>query len=773
MKKVTSPPIHPQREGKDIRGALHDMNMYNPDTSHTNASLDPSNSHEGYAKNPNGVYPAFRAVGTIHPSPNTQRIARSYKKSVRVGEEMLLQMGNTLVGAADDCFGWSVSLSSNGRTIAIGTPHNDDNGNASGKVSIHTYSSSANEWTTLGSPMKGAARDLFGFSVSLSSDGRTVAIGASNSYDNGERSGHVTIYSYASSTDEWTKLGNTLAGAAGDGFGTSVSLSSDSRTVAIGGTQRLNGSRGYVRIYSYSSSADEWTTLGSPIAGAATGDEFGYSVSLSSDGRTVAVGGAQQAKGGRGYVRIYSYSLSTGEWTKLGQTIIGTGARDQFGFSVSLSSDGRTVAVGAVQQHGGRGNVRIHSYSSSAGKWTTLGFSIVGAAEGDQFGRSVSLSSDGRTVAVGAVGNDDNGPWSGHVRIYSYSLSLGEWTTLGSPMVGAAEGDRFGYYVSLSSDGRTVAIGAKYNDDNGGNSGHVRVYSNQNFILARDTGYCIDKYENRPVEGKVLLSKDSFGPSLEKQLICKELCIKHMKQHPDSYFGCQAVWGQFSSNGCYITTEPVVRGDNAHPFPCWIIINELNFPFKQRELGLCQTINDKATNDSKFKSNLGQHDNHGACFSQCQQEYKTKTTSNAISGCEYDEKLKTCYIYNNSDWKVVRGNYGENLDENFKCWIRGNFCTNDAECDDGNHCTIDICDSANQCVNKLSFNHCRTFGEPKTLAIRVKAKDAETTKSVDEMKSMIFDSTKASYSVQSQLNLCSHQRFKPIAYERAIIGNEI
>ena len=91
---------------------------------------------------------------------------------------------------------------------------------------------------------------------------------------------------------------------------------------------------------------------------------------------------------------------------------------------------------------------------------------------------------------------------------------------------------------------------------------------------------------------------------------------------------------------------------------------------------------------------------------------------------------------------------------------------NDAECDDRNHCTIDSCNiSTKECVNELSFHHCRTFGEPRTLAIRVKAKDAETTKSVDDIKSMIFGIPNASFSAQSQLNLCSYQQFKPIAYE--------
>ena len=47
---------------------------------------------------------------------------------------------------------------------------------------------------------------------------------------------------------------------------------------------------------------------------------------------------------------------------------------------------------------------------------------------------------------------------------------------IGSDIDGEAAGDKSGYSVSLSSDGTIVAIGAINNDGNGSNSGHVRVY---------------------------------------------------------------------------------------------------------------------------------------------------------------------------------------------------------------------------------------------------------------------------------------------------------
>ena len=61
--------------------------------------------------------------------------------------------------------------------------------------------------------------------------------------------------------------------------------------------------------------------------------------------------------------------------------------------------------------------------------WTQLGADIDGEAGGDQFGQSVSLSSDGTIVAIGASFNDGTASNAGHVRVYQYSSDL--WTQLG------------------------------------------------------------------------------------------------------------------------------------------------------------------------------------------------------------------------------------------------------------------------------------------------------------------------------------------------------
>ena len=95
-------------------------------------------------------------------------------------------------------------------------------------------------------------------------------------------------------------------------------------------------------------------------------------------------------------------------------------------------------------------------HSSRRCEWKHLGCTLVGAASHDQFGHSVSMSADGVTVVVGAHGNNDSGTDSCHARVFTYSSTTCEWKRLGNAIVGAAPGDEFGCSVSMSADGMTV-----------------------------------------------------------------------------------------------------------------------------------------------------------------------------------------------------------------------------------------------------------------------------------------------------------------------------
>ena len=385
-----------------------------------------------------------------------------------------IQLGADFDGkAAYDHFGKAVTMSSDGTVLAVGVSVG-----GTGYVRVFKYASS--KWTQLGADILGAAAgcDFFGWSVSLSSDGFVLAVGAFGADGNGDNSGRVRVYKYANSM--WTQRGADINGkAAGDFFGGSVDLSSDGTVLAVGASNSDgNGSdSGHVQVYKYANNI--WTQMGTNINGEAAGDESGTSVSLSSNGNVLAVGAWRNEGNGErsGHVRVYTYDNS--KWNQLGADIDGEAYGDWSGTSVSLSSNGTILAVGAFDNSGSTpdktysGHVRVFGFANSA--WTQMGVDIDGEAAYDQSGRSVSLSSDGTVLAVGADGNDGNGDMSGHVRVYKYANS--QWTQLGADIDGEAAENFSGMSVSLSSDGTVLAVGADYNDGtNGPCSGHVRVY---------------------------------------------------------------------------------------------------------------------------------------------------------------------------------------------------------------------------------------------------------------------------------------------------------
>lgn len=211
--------------------------------------------------------------------------------------------------------------------------------------------------------------------------------------------------------------------------------------------------------------------------GTGHGDRSGHSVSLSYDGNTVAIGAyfnyGDGGGWGTGHVRVYQFTNNS--WVQVGSDINGEEYNGLFGKSVSLSGDASTVAIGAHENDGNgvkSGHTRV--YKNHNGVWVQLGSDIDGEASYDQSGWEVSLSRDASTLAISAPYNDVNGVDSGHTKVYKFVD--GAWVQLGSDINGDAAGDLSGHFISLSGDASTLAIGALYSDSNGSNSGHVRIY---------------------------------------------------------------------------------------------------------------------------------------------------------------------------------------------------------------------------------------------------------------------------------------------------------
>ncbi len=162
---------------------------------------------------------------------------------------------------------------------------------------------------------------------------------------------------------------------------------------------------------------------------------------------------------------------------QLGNTISGDSPYESFGRALSINNDGTRVAIGgAFNDIGGEnaGHVRVFEYTNGA--WSQLGNDILGEYPGDTSGTSVSISNDGTIVAIGAKGNEDNGNNAGHVRVYKYENN--SWNQLGGDIDGETD-DQLGINLSMSNDGTIVGIASPYNSS-GIDSGHTRVYQYTN-----------------------------------------------------------------------------------------------------------------------------------------------------------------------------------------------------------------------------------------------------------------------------------------------------
>jgi len=284
--------------------------------------------------------------------------------------------------------------------------------------------------------------------------------------------GNIPIVPLVSGNIRWLQRGRDIDGeAAEDLSGSSVSMP-DANTVAVGAIGNSDNGfwAGYVRVFSWDGS--RWVQKGDNINGEAAGDRSGYSVSMP-DANTVAIGAEGNDGNGynAGHVRVFRWDGS--RWVQRGRDINGEAAGDWSGSSVSMP-DANTVAIGVPGNDANgtnAGHVRVFRWDGR--RWVQRGGDIDGEAAGDRSGSSVSMP-DANTVAVGALWNDGNGHNAGHVRVFRWDGR--RWVQKGGDIDGEAAGDMAGNSASMP-DANTVAIGAPLNDNNGDDAGHVRVFS--------------------------------------------------------------------------------------------------------------------------------------------------------------------------------------------------------------------------------------------------------------------------------------------------------
>ncbi|MGF1715011.1 FG-GAP repeat protein [Photobacterium chitinilyticum] len=437
--------------------------------------------------------------------------------------------------------GDAIALSADGNTLVIGKSYDSsdatgvngdpNNSDASDSGSVYILTRTATGWQQQAyiKASNTDSSDYFGESVSLSADGSTLAVsarredsnatGVNGDQDDNSAENSGAVYIFTRTGTDWQqqayiKASNTDSK---DYFGAALSLSDNGNTLAIStnsedseatginGDQNDNSATGSGAVYIYTRTGTDWQQMAYVKASNTdSSDLFGKSVSLSGNGRTLAVGamyessntiginGEQHNNNAKKAGAVYVFSLSGLNWQQ--QAYIkasNTDAGDNFGISLSLNANGNTLAIGADKEasdaigvDGDQANNKadnsgaVYVFSRIGTNWDQQAYikasnTDVNSRFGDNFGNSVSLSDDGKTLAVGAQseesdttgvnGDQTNNNANGSGAVYIFSRTNADWQQKGYIKASntGKESVMFGYKVSISGDGRTLAVGGR------------------------------------------------------------------------------------------------------------------------------------------------------------------------------------------------------------------------------------------------------------------------------------------------------------------------
>ena len=453
--------------------------------------------------------------------------------------------------------GNALAVSGDGMTVAVGAPHESSaargiNGNQNDNSlynsgAVYVYVRRGDTWAQQAyiKASNAGQSDMFGLSLALSRDGNTLAVAAPweasaatgvNGNENDDsipQAGAVYVFTRAGNTwsqHSYIKASNTGRKGAGDDiegdqFGFSVSLSGDGNTLAVGavgedsnatginGGQTDDSASGSGAVYVFTKTGNAWAQqayLKSSNSEAA--DLFGYGVGLSGDGNALAVAGYDEDGGGKGVNppndngsngtgAIYAFDRRGGSWRESGYFKGSRSQRnDALGYTVAISGDGNTIAAGTGEESCLNGGINpsdcdidtfpSHLAGGSAGAayvWTRRGDTwaeqaFIKASNPDLedwFAVRIALNADGSRLFVGApmedsaakgvngAQDDDSAEDSGAA--YLYERTGTTWRQLAYIKASNAEPyDELGSSVAISGDGRTVLSGARMKDEGSG-----------------------------------------------------------------------------------------------------------------------------------------------------------------------------------------------------------------------------------------------------------------------------------------------------------------
>ncbi|WP_375749492.1 FG-GAP repeat protein [Vibrio sp. HN007] len=370
-----------------------------------------------------------------------------------------------------------------------------------------------------------AEGDWFGSAVSISTDGKTLAVSAPGESSSGNRvvngiSGGIdnisnaksesgAVYLFSNESGEWKQITFIKASNSdvGDRFGHSLALSGDGKTLAVGAIKEAsnstgvytdhaggnnNGALGSGAVYVYDTNGTLWSQIAYiKASNTDAGDWFGNAVSLDFNGSTLAVGAPMESSNFSGFIdpsrpdnnnlqnsgAVYLYEKQPDGWAQTHYVKASNSDKnDQFGFSLALSDDGESLAVGAKGESSGHPGISangdgehdntsggagaVYMYSKAGSNWEQAAYVKPSTTEdGGNFGYSLDLNADGTSLVVGATQLHTSSPESGVV--YTFENKGTGWEETGSikPSNGG-NNDQFGSSVAVTSSGDKIIVGA-------------------------------------------------------------------------------------------------------------------------------------------------------------------------------------------------------------------------------------------------------------------------------------------------------------------------
>ncbi len=442
---------------------------------------------------------------------------------------------------ANDYFGSSVALSSDGTTMAVGARGegsnaigingNQNNNDAANSGAVYVFRKVGDSWSQEAylKSSNSEAGDSFGYDVSLSSDGNTLAVSANLEASNASginqdqtdnsMHGSGAVYIFTRNGSIWNQEAYIKASNPdiNDNFGEFLRLSSDGNTLAvsapgedsnatgIGGDQTNNAASNSGAVYVFTRSGSTWSQQAYlKSSNSEANDVFGWTIALSADGNTLAVGadGEDSNATGVGGDETNNTILESGAayiFVRTGSTwsqqayikASNPDSSDFFGAPVVLSGDGNILAVGARSEDsnaigigGDQSNNdavnsgAVYIYTRSGSTWSQEAYVKASNTDReDNFGKWAALSSDGSRLAVGAflessgatgMGGDQSDNSELHAgAVYIFSHMGTTWSQVAYVKAPNTDAsDLFGEKVALSGDGKTLAISASYEDSN-------------------------------------------------------------------------------------------------------------------------------------------------------------------------------------------------------------------------------------------------------------------------------------------------------------------